>query len=280
MLKRLLMNIILGGFLLLGGLWLYARHLEKDAVFFPDRYLALTPAEAGLRFEEVWMKTSDGLKIHGWYLPGKAGAGVLLFAHGNAGNISGRVGKLELFNRLGLNVLIFDYRGYGRSEGRPTVEGIERDTVAAYEFLVKDKAFDPRRVIAYGSSLGGVPVLALAARCPVGAVIADSVFSSAADMAREIYPFIPSFMVGVRMDNLTPVSRITAPKLFIHSVNDEVVPYHLGRKVFDAAVGPKVFLDLQGSHVNGHMDDGPAYREGLVGFLDRYQFLEARQDDE
>lgn len=280
MLKRLMINIIIGGLLLLGGLWLYARYLEKNAVFFPDRYLALTPADAGLGFEEVWLTTSDGIKIHGWYVPGKINAGVLLFAHGNAGNISGRIGKLELFHQLGLNVLIFDYRGYGRSEGRPTVEGIERDTVAAYEFLIKDKAFDPRRIIAYGSSLGCVPVLALAARHPVGAVIADSVFSSAVDMAREIYPFIPSFMVSVKMDNLTPVSKIAAPKLFIHSVNDEVVPYHLGRKVFDAAAGPRVFLDLQGAHVNGHLDDGPAYREGLAGFLDRYQFLEARQDDE
>lgn len=271
--KRMVMNIVIFGCVVLGCLWMCARYLERNSVFFPDRNLSVSPDDVGLNFETVWLESSDQVKIHGWYVPGRKEAGTLLFLHGNAGNISGRIGKLEQFHQLGLNVLIIDYRGYGLSEGDPSVEGLTLDAQAGYDYLVSQRGVPPEQIIIFGSSLGGVPALILAGNHLVGAVLLDSIFSSAKDMAKAIYPFIPSFLVSLKMDNMIAVNSVSAPKLFMHSRDDGVVPYSLGLKVFEEAKEPKTFLELRGDHVNAYVDDSQNYIQGITAFLDQHHLL-------
>jgi fermentation-respiration switch protein FrsA (DUF1100 family) len=249
------------------------RFLEQTSVFYPVKTLTANPQDIGLEFEELYIPTSDGIKIHGWFIPQNKASATLLFAHGNGGNISTRLAKIQLFHRLGLNVLIFDYRGYGLSEGRPTEQGIYKDMEAAMNVLLKRKDVNPQKIIAYGESLGGAPAIDIATRKPVAALVLDSTFSSARDMAKRIYPVVPSCLVSLKYENDKKIKTIHIPKLIIHSQSDEVIPYALGRKLFEAAAEPKVFLDINGDHNDGFADDHTNYVFGIREFLKAHQLL-------
>jgi pimeloyl-ACP methyl ester carboxylesterase len=129
--------------------------LQPRMVFFPDDRLMATPADWGLVYEEVWLESEDGVRLHGWYLPHPGSGRVLLFFHGNAGNISHRRASVEIFHRLGLNLLIFDYRGYGLSQGRPSEQGLYRDAATVWRYLTRERGFRERDILIFGRSLGG-----------------------------------------------------------------------------------------------------------------------------
>lgn len=255
---------------------IYVRFLESVSLFLPSRRIVATPADAGMDFEDIYFSTEDHVRINGWLIKAKQNSEqttTFLYFHGNAGNISDRVEKIAEFHDLGLNVFIIDYRGYGRSQGKPTEVGLYKDATAAYEYLLSRKDIASAKIVAYGASLGGVPAVDLAARRPVAALIADSTFTSAVDMGRTIAPFIPSFLITIKLDSLSKIGKVKAPQLFIHSPEDDTVPFQFGQKLYQAAPGPKEFLQISGSHNDGYATSKDVFFGGVKSFLLKYNLL-------
>lgn len=251
----------------------YVRYLETASIFYPTRGIAATPRELGLPFEDVYLSTQDKVTIHGWFIPAPGAKSTFLFFHGNAGNIGDRLQKISDFHQMGLNVLIIDYRGYGKSEGTPSEAGLYKDALAAYDYLHNSKGIAPKHMIAYGASLGGAVAVDLAAKRELAALIIDSAFSSAAAMAKRIYPFVPSFLIQTKLDSLTKIRNLTIPKLFIHSRDDEIVPFRLGQELYEAAAGQKEFLVISGTHNEGYVQDQEKVTRGITNFLKNHNLL-------
>jgi uncharacterized protein len=242
--------------------------LQPGMVFYPVRAHQATPADWGLAFEDVELTTADGVDIHGWYIPYPRGTHTLLFLHGNAGNISHRGDSIAIFNRLGLSVLIIDYRGYGRSSGRPSEAGLYLDALAAWRYLVEDRGVEPSQILVFGRSLGAHVAADLASRERPGGVILESGFSSARDMARHLYPGLYRILYRrFDFDAAERLSRAQSPTLVLHSPNDEIIPYALGRRLFDAAPEPKRFVDLAGDHNSGFLASQPGYEQTIAAFI-------------
>jgi len=248
-------------------IFLYIRYLEHKSIFFPVRQLEATPENIGLKFEEVIFDTEDGKQIHGWFIPADGADKILIFCHGNAGNISHRLEKIDLFHRLGINILIFDYRGYGKSKGISSEIGLYRDTHSSYNYVRDKKGFPPENIIVFGESLGSVAAVDLASSEAVGGLITEGIFTNAKDMGRRIYPFIPAFFYSVRMDSLSKIKRVYCPKLIMHSINDEVIPFELAKKVFENAPPPKKFVQLEGAHNTTFIDSREKYTFSIASFL-------------
>jgi uncharacterized protein len=245
--------------------------LQSRLVYFPTRALEATPAQAGLAYEDVWLTTEDGVRLHGWWVPAEDALGTVLFFHGNAGNISHRLASLLTFHRLGYATLIFDYRGYGRSESSPSEEGTYRDADAAWRHLVEERGIAPERIALFGRSLGGAVAAALAEKETPGAIILESTFTSIPDLGAELYPFLPvRLLARIRYETLARVPRITAPLLVVHSRDDEIIPFRHGRRIWEAAREPKQFLEISGGHNDGFFTAGPMYEQGIGGFLARH----------
>ncbi len=249
------------------------RYVESKSVFYPARPIAVTPAALDLAFEDIFIKTQDNVTINAWLIKSSTGRGTLIFCHGNAGNIGDRLGKILLFHQMGLNVLIIDYRGYGKSEGRPNEAGIYKDAVAAYDYLRVRHDLASSPIIGYGESLGGAVVIDLATKRDLAALVVDSSFTSAADMAKTIYPFIPSFLLGTKLDSAAKVHAVNIPKLFIHSRADEVVPFRLGERLYQAAAKPKEFLELSGGHNDTPVEAQDKMAKEIIAFLRRHNVI-------
>ena len=243
---------------------------QSRMVFFPDRKLVGEPSAMGLAFEDVLFKASDGIGIHGWFVPAVGARYTLLFCHGNAGNISHRFDSLRIFNELGLSVLIFDYRGYGRSEGVPPSEaGTYVDAEAVYRWLVDERGVDPSTIIVFGRSLGSGVAVELASRVECAALIAESSFTSLPDVGQRAYPILPVKLLSrIRYDSAARIDAVRVPKLFVHSRDDEIIPFSLGRRLFDAAPEPKTFLEINGDHNSGFVISRGQYIAGLAAFID------------
>jgi len=259
-----LANLVVVLALVAGGLYV----MQPAMVFLPSRELAATPAKWDLEYEDVWLQTEEGVRLHGWYLPYPGARRVLLFFHGNAGNISHRQASLEIFHRLGLNVLILDYRGYGRSEGRPSEAGLYEDARAAWDYLLEVRGVAPSDIVLFGRSLGGAVAAELASRVQPGALILESTFSSARDLAREIYPLLSWLIVRrFEFDTAARLRTVSCPVQVVHSRDDEIIPFALGLRVFEAAREPKAFHELRGDHNGGFLLSQPGYEGALAGFL-------------
>ena len=253
--------------LLLFNVWFY--FLQPGMVFYPYRDLESTPADRGLEYEDVQITTADNIAMHGWYLPAKNSKQVVLFFHGNAGNISHRGDSLEIFHRLGLNVLIIDYRGYGNSQGEVSEQGFYLDAKAAWQYLTEQRGYKAGDIIIFGRSMGGAVATHLASQVQPGALILESTFSSVKDMAAMVMPVI-SKLIYLRYDFDTEnkISQVKSPLLVLHSPGDEVVPYPLGIKVYNAANSPRYFYELHGSHNDGFIESQPGYEQALAAFLE------------
>lgn len=247
---------------------------QSKLIYLPDiggREITATPRDIGLKYESVTLVAGDGVRLHGWFVPAKSERGVLLFFHGNAGNISHRLGSLEIFNRLGLSILIFDYRGYGQSEGAPSEQGTYRDAEAAWRYLIEKRDIPAHRIVLFGRSLGGAIAAWLAARHTPQALIIESVFTSVPDMASQMYPFLPvRLLARFQYNTRQNLEAVNCPLLVIHSPEDEIVPIEHGRRLFDSANKPKQFLNIRGDHNNGFIASGHIYVNGLNEFLDIY----------
>jgi fermentation-respiration switch protein FrsA (DUF1100 family) len=234
----------------------------------PSRDVVVTPAEAGLAYESVTITTEDGVTLDGWFVPVSQARGLLLFFHGNAGNISHRLDSLKIFNELGLATLIFDYRGYGRSGGEPSEEGTYRDAEAAWRFVTEGRHIPPRDVVLFGRSLGAAIAAHLATRHTPGALIIESAFTSVPDLAAELYPFLPArWLARFRYSTQADLVSVLSPLLIVHSRDDEIIPFAHGQRLFAVANEPKRLLELRGGHNDGFLVSRHTYVDGLHTFL-------------
>jgi fermentation-respiration switch protein FrsA (DUF1100 family) len=250
------------------GLVLLLYLLQARLVYFPTRNISATPATIGLKFETVQFETEDGVTLSGWFIPAEDAADVVLFFHGNAGNISHRLQSIELFQRLGVNVLIIDYRGYGRSEGRPSEEGTYLDAEAAWRYLVEQRQIAPGNIIFFGRSLGGAVATWLAGKYAPKSLILESTFTSVPDIGAKQFPFLPvRTLARFRYNSLERLPQIKVPVLIIHSPQDEVIPYAHGQQLFQVANEPKTFIQLSGGHNEGFVITGQPYEAGLKDFI-------------
>ena len=257
--------VVLAAWALLNGLLYLA---QPGMVFFPTAALEASPRDWGLDYRDLAIRTEDGVQLHGWYIPANGARRVLLFFHGNAGNISHRGESIAIFHRLGLDVLIIDYRGYGRSQGVPSEDGLYRDARAAWRWITEDRGVAPADIVLFGRSLGGVVAAQLAAEVEPEGLILESSFSSARDAARAIFPLLSRVAVlRLRLDAASALRKARCPILVLHSPDDEIVPYDLGRRLFAAAPEPKRFVDLRGGHNDGFLRSQPGYERALGEFL-------------
>lgn len=248
---------------------LYLRYIENKSIFFPMRTIELTPDYINLTFEDVYLKTPDNVKINSWFIPSNNAKYTILFCHGNAGNIAHRLDKIMIFHKMGIGVFIIDYRGYGKSEGKPSEKGIYLDSKAAYDYLLTKRNIRPENIILFGESLGAAAAIDLASKAKVGGLITEGAFSNAKDMARRIYPFLPSFVFKSKFDSIAKIKNIAAPKLFIHSKNDEIVPFDLAQKLYDAAGQPKQFVEIIGGHNSAFLDSEEKYGNSIALFIQK-----------
>jgi fermentation-respiration switch protein FrsA (DUF1100 family) len=249
----------------------WARWQERTAVFFPTREMAGDPKDLDLPFEDVWFRSGDGSKLHGWFIEGSLPI-TILWLHGNAGNISDRLHVLKEFSdNLKVSSFIFDFRGYGKSQGRPTEKGLYSDTKAALRWLMEEKKVDPGSIIIYGHSLGSAPSVKLALEKSTGAagVVLESSFTSAGEMARLIYGGLPvDLLLSLKLDVIGQVGKVKVPVMVIHGENDTVIPFDMGKRVYEAAPEPKTFLPVpDGDHSDCYIVGGELYWEAWREFI-------------
>ncbi len=271
---RVLAGAFVGSALLLT---LGARVMDRHFIFFPERLIEATPEAMGLPFEDVIFTAADSVKLHGWFIPAPrtqtpTGARPFTFImfHGNAGNISHRIDWAKLYrDRLGVNVFLFDYRGYGRSEGQPTEKGTYLDGDAAVAAMLARPDVDPARIVLAGHSLGAGVATETALRHPPAGLVLESPFTSVADMAKQAIPFLPvGLFLTTRYETERKIAKVGCPVLVIHGDQDEVIPFEQGIKVYEAAPRPKTFFRLHGAmHNDTYLAGGEPYVQAYVRFL-------------
>lgn len=241
---------------------------QSRLIYYPDPTIAATPDNIGLAFRDVTFTAMDGVRLSGWFIPADQPKGTILFCHGNAGNISHRLETIAIFNQLGYSTFIFDYRGYGTSQGTPSEEGTYLDVEGAWQYLVQQEKTPPDNIIPFGRSLGGAIAAWISGSKKPKACIIESSFTSVPDIAASLYSFLPTkILCRFQYNSLTAVKKISCPLLIVHSVDDEIIPFSHGEKIFQAAAKPKTFLKIHGDHNNGFRQSGAAYTSGLQNFL-------------
>ena len=253
--------------ILIGGC---VEQLEKRFIFFPYTTIEETPREFGLPYEDIYFMAEDGIKLNGWWIPGTGSAVTLLWFHGNGGNISHRLESIKLRrDRLGVNIFIFDYREYGRSEGKVSEEGTYRDGNAAVRYLRSRQGLDPAKIVFFGESLGSAVAVEMAVRHGCAALIMESPFLSISAMAKVSFPFLPvGPLLRTKYDTLSKIGKVKAPILIAHGELDEIVPFWQGRRLYEAAPEPKEFYTIRGAHHNdAYLVGGKAYLDALGRFL-------------
>jgi len=241
---------------------------ENRLIFIPSSHREGQWQPPGLRFEDAWFQADDGTRLHGWYVPRPDARAVVLFCHGNAGNITHRAGILDVLNRyVGASVLVFDYRGYGRSEGKPSEAGVLADARAARDWLADREKIAVGDVVLMGESIGGAVAVDLAARDGARALVLESTFNTLPDTAAYHYPWLPvRWAMRTRFDSSSKIGDYHGPLLQVHGDVDTIVPLQLGRRLFEAANQPKQFILLPD---HDHNDPMPIeYYDALTAFFD------------
>lgn len=240
---------------------------QSKMVFHPDANEIWNPAQDNYRYENVWLTTGSGKRVHGWFIRAPGAHKTVLFFHGNAGNITYRRDSILVFLRLGLDVLIMDYSGFGRSQGKPTESGLYEEARLAWQYLQK-RGIPASRIVLFGRSLGGAVATELATRVKPDALILESTFTSARSQANAIFPVISWFvLLRYKFDSLSIIKRVQCPVLIVHSPDDEIIPFQHGVRLFKRANPPKFLLKLKGDHNYGFMRSQPQYRNGLKQFI-------------
>ena len=241
---------------------------ERAFIFYPERQLCGFPSDEGMEYQDVTLQCLDGTTIHGWFIPGRGKAVVLLF-HGNGGNISHRMEKTRLLFHPEISSLMIDYHGYGRSHGTPSERACYLDALASWEYLVLERQFQPNQIILFGESLGGGVAVDLATRKDVGAIILESTFPNIGVVANRFLPGLSVFLKR-KFDSLSKISRVHVPLLQLHGDEDDLVPYEMGRRLFEAANEPKEFFPIKGAHHNDTYEiGGQAYLQVVHQFINR-----------
>ena len=253
-----------------GALGFLRSRLQRSRVFLPDRYPdgVWEPHAFGLKVQDVWFEAKDGVKLHGWWIPHPSARGTILYCHGNTGSIAHRIGVFRHLQRMRVNLLAFDYRGYGRSGGTPSEAGLFRDVRAAHDHLVGALGRQPNEILLFGHSLGGAVAVDGALHRPIAGLVVQSSFTHIRDAAKAMFPTLPLHLAATReFRSIDKVGRIAAPKLFIHGDCDESVPVELGEKLFAAASDPKeLFIVRRAGHNDVHRYGGLRYLHRLSRF--------------
>jgi uncharacterized protein len=273
--KKLALRMLHSILFILVSVWVLLSLLlylfQPKFVYFPSSEINFTPDMAGLPYEDMYLKTEDGIDINAWFIPAESAKKTLLFFHGNGGNISHRLDSLKIFHEMGLSVFIIDYRGYGRSQGTSSEQGTYRDAEAAWQYLTETLGISDKEIIIFGRSMGGAIATWLANQHTPGLLILESTFTSISDMGKHYYPYLPAqLLTRIKYASVDRIENILCPILFSHSQTDEIVPYDLGRKLFEKAQAPKVFMELQGGHNDGFIASGLSYIEGIESFIWTY----------
>lgn len=244
--------------------------LDQFFVYHPDPWNDQDwKTRSGLPLEDVWFQSSDGTKLFGWYVERAATSAVVLWCHGNAGNIINRLENLRELYRLGLSVFLFDYRGYGRSQGSPSEEGLYEDALGAYDYLTRIRLIRPERIVLFGRSLGAAVAAEVASHKPAAGLILESPFPSIEAVAKYHYGGLPvHWLLGAEFRLIDRLPQLSLPKLVVHGDRDEVVPLELGRQVFEAAKPPKSFYVIKGAdHNNTYHVGGEPYFHRFAEFV-------------
>lgn len=250
---KFLGSLILFSFVIYGSITVLIFFRQDKLIYYPDlsgRELITKPDSIGIKYDSIRLTTRDSISIHGWFIPHKKQRAVVLFCHGNAGNISHRMNTIEMLHDMGLSIFIFDYRGYGESEGKPSEQGTYNDVEAAWQFLIKDKHYTPNEIIIWGRSLGAAIAAHQAAKeDPVKGVILESTFSSVPDLGKSFYPLLPVHILSRYQYNVMKnISAIHSPILLMHSRDDEIIPFSHGQQLYEQANQPKQFIEFSGGH--------------------------------
>ncbi len=247
-----IITITIVGFytVLLGAFYLF----QENLIYFPTKDIETTPKELGLDYEEIFFTTEDNVRLCGWWIPIKQARGTIIICHGNAGNISHRLEKIRIFTNLRLNCFIFDYRGYGKSQGFPTEDGTYKDVLAAWKVLF-DKGISLQEMVIMGRSLGGPIAAYLASQKHPKVLILEATFTNLPELGQHHYPFFPiKLLASISYPTEKYILQANCPILIVHSQNDNLVPFSFGKKLFEVAPKPKYFLAIRGDHNYGFTD--------------------------
>jgi fermentation-respiration switch protein FrsA (DUF1100 family) len=262
------------------GIIVYLMTQETKLVYYEDYgqpVHTVPPDSTNLNYRRIELQGEDGIKLTGWVVlsdKDTTSSPWILFCHGNASDISypDYIERYKLFTRLGLNVLTFDYRGFGETRGTPSETGLYKDALTIYNYLTVTKMIPSDRIIIYGHSLGTGVAIDLATRVPAAALVVEAGFRSNPETAHQMYPFLPERLMWLLMKNrfmsIDKIDRIPIPKLFIHSTDDEIFPISEGRALYDKALQPKSFLEIKGSHDPAPMESKELFCNGLSSFLE------------
>ncbi len=258
----------------LGGIYLFLILVlflfQGQMLFLPEREHFRSPQSIGLEAEDMWVETRDGKQIHGWYFNNESAERVVVLSHGNAGNISGRLEIADMLLDLDVSVLMYDYRGYGKSEGRPTEKGLYKDIDSVIGFLKDQKDYSENQIILYGRSLGGGVSAYGAANYNVAGLVLDSAFQDVKTMTSDIYPIVPTFLVRYNFSTINYLNSIqNTPILIMHSRDDEIVGFHHGEALYEAASEPKTFVPLRGGHNDLFFTSNNTIKRSWQEFLDQ-----------
>jgi fermentation-respiration switch protein FrsA (DUF1100 family) len=245
----------------------YVRYEEYRSFFMPASGGTRTPVSDGMAFRDVMFTASDGVRLHGWFVPSKGSRTVVLACHGRRLTMSELVPRVRFFHDLGVSLFIFDYRGYGQSEGSPGETGFYRDAQAAYRYLTEYQKIDARDIVIYGVSLGGAVAIDLATKYPARGLMLEGTFTSARDLAAVYKPWVPRFLVSDLFPSIDKVPSVHMPTLIIHSKDDEVVPYMLGRRLADAFAGRARFIEIAGKHADACLISRDVCDKGMRAFF-------------
>ena len=268
MILNILILLAAGYFVLCLLLFFFQSHL----IYFSQigREDFVTPQQAGMDYQEIKIN-SAGEELHGWFVPAPQARGVVLFFHGNAGSISHRLDYLRMFRELGFSILIFDYRGYGKSSGEPSEASTYQDAEAAWNYLVETQRVAPSFIVLYGESLGGAVAAWLAARVKPRALIITSTFTSLPDLGAKLYPLFPvRLLTRYEYNAKKYLQAATCPVLIVHSREDEIVPFEHGEQLYAAAHEPKQLLEIHGGHNTSLILSHDLWMKGVGAFLDRH----------
>lgn len=243
--------------------------LQPSFLYRPVREVLYDPGDINLTFEKVVLNTEDGLKLAAWYIPAENARDTVLMCHANGGNMSHYLDTVNVLNEMDLNCLIFDYRGYGASQGKPREKGTYLDARAGWDWLTQKKNTAPEDIIIFGRSLGASIASYLAGRTNPKTLVLESSFTSYVDIGKKFYPYLPIKLFAMfNYNTLEYVSKVNCPILFIHSRNDEIIPFEFSLRLYDAAKEPKYLVEIFGCHNDGFLFSGDTYRQGWQGWIE------------
>jgi len=245
--------------------------LINKFVYRPEATFAaedFTPATLGLAYEEVSIKTGDNLLLSAWYFPADNATHLLMYCHGNAGDIRDWSHAMPPFLQMGCSILLFDYRGYGQSQGKPSEEGLYLDGEAVWGWVAERAEKEGLTAVSLGKSLGSAVAIHVAAQMPPAALILDSAFTSMREIALTVTPWLPDAMLPELYESLKIVPKLTCPTLVLHGSDDTLVPLAHGQALYDTMTCPKTLMIIDDADHN-NLSSSPQYDAAIRAFLSK-----------